>query len=395
MIHRPKCGTTQTRRKATETRRTASYPWAAGKVVKILGRGLLAMFRRVSDTLLGALGWRPLLIHGDPCVLDRWLWLRGRLRPGNVRTFDAGCGNGGFSIYAARAGNEVVAASFSPEEQRAASRRAGELGVTGIDFRTLDLRELEHFRDSLGSFDQIICFETVEHLLDDAALVSRLAALLRPAGRLLLTAPFAGHHPLYTEERNPSAREDGSHVRYGYSQERLRQLAQGAGLRVLDEGFVSGVVSQKLTDLLRRLSERIGRPAAWAIVAAPARARDPRRVADQDAALSVSERGAMRRQARIRRAGVGQPRCASSSQCLGGGVWAAPRRCCRVCSTVRARRDTSSSWSSSSMARGRRSSPQAGFRVEVIEAGRLREAHRWLATVLRLTRLFRAPASRT
>ncbi len=225
-----------------------------------------AMFRRVSDTLLRVLGWRSLLIHGDPCVLDRWLWLRRHLRHGNARTFDAGCGNGGFSIYAARAGNEVVAASFSSDEQQAARRRAGELGVTGIDFRILDLRELEHFRDSLGSFDQIICFETIEHVLDDAGLVGKLAAMLRPAGQLLLSTPFEDHHPLYTEERNPSEQEDGSHVRYGYSQERLCQIAQGAGLRVLDEGFISGVVSQKLTDLMRRLSERIGRPAAWAIV---------------------------------------------------------------------------------------------------------------------------------
>lgn len=33
---------------------------------------------------------------------------------------------------------------------------------------------------------------------------------------------------------------------------------------------------------------------------------------------------------------------------------------------------------------------EAGLRVEVIPAGRLREAHRWLATVVRLARLFRA-----
>jgi glycosyltransferase involved in cell wall biosynthesis len=33
---------------------------------------------------------------------------------------------------------------------------------------------------------------------------------------------------------------------------------------------------------------------------------------------------------------------------------------------------------------------QAGFRVEVVDAGRLREAHRWLATVRRLVRLLRA-----
>jgi SAM-dependent methyltransferase len=218
------------------------------------------------DTLLRAFGWSPLLIHGDPCVLDRWLWLRRHLRKGAARTFDAGCGNGGFSIYAARAGNQVVAASFSAREQEDARRRADVVGVGGIDFRMLDLRELEEHRGSLGSFDQIICFETIEHVRDDEGLVRSLAAMLEPGGQLLLTAPFDAHHPLYSEERHPSAEEDGSHVRYGYSSERLRQLAEGAGLRVGDEGFVSGIVSQGLTNLMRRLSELLGRPAAWAIL---------------------------------------------------------------------------------------------------------------------------------
>ena len=56
----------------------------------------------VADALLRTLGWRSLLIHGDPCVLDRWLCLRRALRKGDYRTFDAGCGNGAFGIYAAR-----------------------------------------------------------------------------------------------------------------------------------------------------------------------------------------------------------------------------------------------------------------------------------------------------
>jgi SAM-dependent methyltransferase len=218
------------------------------------------------DTLLRAFGWSPLLIHGDPCVLDRWLWLRRHLRKGPARTFDAGCGNGGFAVYAARAGNEVVAASFSEREQQDARRRADVVGVSGIDFRQLDLRELDEHSESLGDFDQIICFETIEHVIDDAGLVGRLAAMLRPGGQLLLTTPFDAHHPLYTEDPHPSGVEDGLHVRFGYSQQRLREISQGAGLRVTDEGFVSGVVSQKLTDLMRMLSERVGRPAAWAIV---------------------------------------------------------------------------------------------------------------------------------
>jgi SAM-dependent methyltransferase len=218
------------------------------------------------DAMLRVFGWKPLLIHGDPCVLDRWLWLRRHLRKGKVRTFDAGCGNGAFSIYAARCGNEVVAASFSADEQRAARRRAEQLGVNGIDFRTLDLRELERHREALGLFDQIICFETIEHLADDEGLVRSLAAMLEPGGQLLLTTPFEGHRPLYSEERHPSPLEDGSHVRYGYSEERLRQIAQGAHLEVASESFVSGVVSQKLTDLMRTCSRRLGRVAGWLLV---------------------------------------------------------------------------------------------------------------------------------
>jgi len=104
----------------------------------------------VRDLLLRALGWRLLLLHSDTLVLDRWLWLRRHLRKGPLRTFDAGCGNGAFSIFARLSGNEVVAASFSAEEQTDARRRAELVGASGIDFRTLDLRELEDDRGRKG-----------------------------------------------------------------------------------------------------------------------------------------------------------------------------------------------------------------------------------------------------
>jgi SAM-dependent methyltransferase len=220
----------------------------------------------VLQRLLRIFGWRLLLITGDPSVLDRWLWLRGHLRPGPLRTFDAGCGNGGFSIYAAQTGNEVVAASFETEEQQIARQRAATLGVEGTDFRVIDLRQIEGHREELGSFDQVICLETIEHLSDDEVLVRSLARMLRPGGRILISAPYDGHRPLYTEEREPSTAEDGSHVRYGYSRARLREVIESAGLRVESEAFISGVVSQQLTNLMRRLGERLGLAGAWAIV---------------------------------------------------------------------------------------------------------------------------------
>jgi hypothetical protein len=93
-----------------------------------------------------------------------------------------------------------------------------------------------------------------------------LRSQLRPGGRLLLTAPFDAHHPLFCEEREPSPVEDGSHVRYGYSQARLREIVQAAGLQVAAEGLISGLASQKVTSLMRRLTRRVGRPLAWLVV---------------------------------------------------------------------------------------------------------------------------------
>jgi SAM-dependent methyltransferase len=185
-----------------------------------------------------------------------------------MRTFDAGCGNGGFSIYAARIGNAVVAASFQASEQESARRRADLLGVSGIDFRVIDLRDLDDHHDALGLFDQIVCLETIEHISDDEGVVRSLAAMLEPGGRIMLSTPFDRHRPLYTEDPHPSPVEDGSHVRYGYSQQRLRQIVESAGLEVEagSESFISGVVSQKLTNLMRRLSARIGLFPAWLIV---------------------------------------------------------------------------------------------------------------------------------
>ncbi|MGO9490324.1 MAG: class I SAM-dependent methyltransferase [Solirubrobacteraceae bacterium] len=218
------------------------------------------------DLILRACGWRLLLVQGDTAVLDRWLWLRSRLRGGPLRTFDAGCGNGAFSMYAATRGNRVVAASFSPEEQDAARRRADALGIEGIDFRMLDLRELEAKRESLGQFDQIICLETIEHLKDDGGLMRSLARMLEPGGELLLSTPFDRHRPLWTEDPHPSGVEDGSHVRFGYSQQQIASLADAAGLQVVEQSFVTGVISQKLIDLMRRLTARFGLLPAWLVV---------------------------------------------------------------------------------------------------------------------------------
>jgi SAM-dependent methyltransferase len=212
------------------------------------------------DALVRTLGWRALMIQGDPCVYDRYRWVRGRLRPGEGRTLDAGAGNGGFALFAASVGNECVGLSFDEREMRDAERRAILCGIETVAFRVHDLRE----GPVDGGFDQVICLEVAEHIVDDEKLFRDIAAALRPGGRLLLTTPFAQHRPLRGETLSEA--EDGGHVRWGYSEARLRELCDGAALTPISFGFVSGIVSQRLTNLQRRLRPLGSHQFGWAAV---------------------------------------------------------------------------------------------------------------------------------
>jgi SAM-dependent methyltransferase len=214
-------------------------------------RGTLG--RRIADTdpLLGALGWRAVVLYCDPCAFDRWLWIRRNLLPGRARTLDAGSGNGAFAMYAARRGNEVLALSDSQADQVRAERRARALGLNGVDFRVRDLRQLDRVAEEIGLYDQVLCLEVIEHILDDRKLLRDLARVTRPGGRLLLTTPYRDHVPFFDEVM--SGREDGHHVRWGYTHEEIAKLLGEAGFDAAEKGFVSGVVSQRVTNLMQRL----------------------------------------------------------------------------------------------------------------------------------------------
>jgi 2-polyprenyl-3-methyl-5-hydroxy-6-metoxy-1,4-benzoquinol methylase len=212
----------------------------------------------LGDLTARTMGWLPGML-ADPVLFLRWRWLhRDGLR--GVRTLDAGCGSGWFAIYMASLGNQVTGISFDETANSAAERRAKMLGATNAQFVLGDLRELDQFGETLGKFDQIVCFETIEHIRDDAKLVRDLTARLNPGGQLMLTTPSDDHPPLIGEE--VSATEDGGHVKFGYSLQELRELFMAAGLRVVDEGRLGGWVVQKLFNATYRLVPVVGwRPA--------------------------------------------------------------------------------------------------------------------------------------
>lgn len=207
------------------------------------------------------LGWKATILQGDPTVVDRWRWLRRHLRPGELRTLDAGCGSGAFTMYAAMQGNRALGLADNAADIATAERRAAMLGIEGLEFITGDLRRLDEFGPRLGTFDQILLFECIEHIMDDAKLVRDLAVLLKPGGTILLTTPYRHHRRLFGER--VTDREDGGHVRYGYTHDEIAALFASAGIEVVEREYMAGVVAQKLASVQFALC-RINSHVAWA-----------------------------------------------------------------------------------------------------------------------------------
>jgi SAM-dependent methyltransferase len=213
----------------------------------------------VADLLVRSFGWRAHVAFGDPPQSDRWRWLASHLQHGPLQTLDAGSGSGAIAIYAAAIGNRVLGVSDNDVQNESARRRAKLLGLPA-EFETADLREAL----SVGTFDQIICFEVIEHLVDDKRVLRRLTEHLRPGGRLFLTAPFRYYQPLYGD--GLSDVEDGGHVRWGYTERDFRLLADACRLDVQSVDYLSGWLSQKITNAMRRGDQVLPREVTWALL---------------------------------------------------------------------------------------------------------------------------------
>jgi magnesium-protoporphyrin O-methyltransferase len=103
---------------------------------------------------------------------------------------DAGCGTGALALAAAARGANVTAIDLSPQlVALAAERAAAEPCAARVDFRAGDMLD-----PALGTFDYIVCMDSVIHYA--AADVQATLAALRARARRAVLFTFAPRTPL-------------------------------------------------------------------------------------------------------------------------------------------------------------------------------------------------------
>jgi SAM-dependent methyltransferase len=174
---------------------------------------------------------------------------------------DAGSGNGYFSWLAYRSGARVVALNF--EKAQVGKAREFLLGYKKADPARLQFehRNLYDLPEETRSFDEIICYEVLEHLRRDADIVREFYRLLRPGGVLHVCCPYRLHprHQVEVLDLN----ETGGHVRPGYTEEDYRILLESVGFHIQDVVGIGTPSVYHADQLLRVIRNRV---ADWLVL---------------------------------------------------------------------------------------------------------------------------------
>ncbi|QDV33924.1 class I SAM-dependent methyltransferase [Tautonia plasticadhaerens] len=152
-----------------------------------------------------------------------------------VRTLDCGCGNAYFAFEAARRGASCLGITIHDWERRSCEEMAEFLGPIGeaMEFRVQRLDDLARDPGAVGSFDQILLFDVIEHIRDDRAALLQLRELLNDDGLVYISTPDRDYQG-NADHLRVTRTEDGWHVRNGYTLGQLERLVEECGLEPVD-----------------------------------------------------------------------------------------------------------------------------------------------------------------
>ncbi len=141
------------------------------------------------------------------------------------KLLDAGCGVGLASIYLSNRFCEVYGVDIDPLKIKEAKILAEENHLKNVNFKRADLLANGFINEK---FDVIICFEVMEHVVNDKILIFNLSKLLKKGGRLILSFPSG-------TLLSRIAQKSLSHHKVGYTPNDIKKLLSGTKLIITDE----------------------------------------------------------------------------------------------------------------------------------------------------------------
>ncbi|PYZ98749.1 SAM-dependent methyltransferase [Alteribacter lacisalsi] len=106
------------------------------------------------------------------------------------RVLDIACGTGYGSQFLAKARKNVITEMFGVDIcAKTIDYAIKHYYHPLLKFRTGDALDPD-LKTEIGTFDTILSFETMEHVPDDRAFLSRMSDLLNPGGTLVISTPF-------------------------------------------------------------------------------------------------------------------------------------------------------------------------------------------------------------
>lgn len=141
---------------------------------------------------------------------------------------DIGCGEGGYALFSARQGAEMILADVDAEKLETARQRLQAEAARSVQILVTDANPIP-LPD--GRVSKVVAMEVLEHVDDPAQFMAELVRVARPGAQFLLTVPDEVIEGVQKHIAPPIYFEKPNHIRV-FKRGELEQLAVDAGLIV-------------------------------------------------------------------------------------------------------------------------------------------------------------------
>jgi SAM-dependent methyltransferase len=227
----------------------------------------------------GLLGELYLLLFGTPHVgsFMNGIYLRRVVRKIKFSSaLDAGCGDGTFAFYLARrfpdtrvTGADIGEQGLHTSEStlEVCGRIQNELRIPNLEFRKLDLREL----DAIEAFDFVYSFDVLEHIAENRKVLENIYRALTPGGTLLVRIPTRVQKRILNEKFTAEHARWAAieHVGQHYEMDSLVADLKSIGYQIVSARYSMGFWGKLSFELSEALQYyRVPEPMQFALIPA-------------------------------------------------------------------------------------------------------------------------------